>query len=281
MLSQFQASYRRMDQSLQRLTDSIAAYNPSTAAADELVAADDALNEDLATLIQHQRNVLRIEELKRIAQDNDDRIKSHFRAVAELRKELAAIPSMNTNASARSVSIDELLSYARFISPTTLPPTFRKQDVPAQSLSQTAAAETQPHIANGIATPPLGTHDDAQPGNTALINGSNIGTRGLKEEEKAWLDSVASLPFLPWPEQPTIANGALGQIQLMLEHGKDPATVLSPAERAAEEERRRVEEEAERAEEEEKRRRRVEMFDAAGGRKRDREEEGDVFDPDA
>ena len=49
MLSQFQASYRRMDQSLQRLTDSIAAYNPSTAAADELVAADDALIEDLAT----------------------------------------------------------------------------------------------------------------------------------------------------------------------------------------------------------------------------------------
>jgi len=232
-------------------------------------------------VIQHQRNVLRIEELKRIAQDNDDRIKAHFRAVAELRKELAAIPSTSTSASARSVSIDELLSYARFISPTTLPPTFRKQDVPAQSLSRTADTESQPHIANGIATPPPGTHDDSQPGTTALVNGSNIGTRALKDEEKAWLDSVASLPFVPWPEQPTIANGALGQIQLMLEQGKDPATVLSPTERAAEEEKRKVEEEAERAEEEEKRRRRVEMFDAAGGRKRGREEESDVFDPDA
>ena len=47
MLSQFQASYQRVEQSLQRLTDSIAAYNPSTSAADELVAANDAVNENL------------------------------------------------------------------------------------------------------------------------------------------------------------------------------------------------------------------------------------------
>jgi hypothetical protein len=47
MLSQFQASYQRVEQSLQRLTDSIAAYNPSTSVADELVAANDAVNENL------------------------------------------------------------------------------------------------------------------------------------------------------------------------------------------------------------------------------------------
>lgn len=47
MFAQFQTSYRRMEDSLQRLTDSIAAYNPSPAAADELLAADDAVNEDL------------------------------------------------------------------------------------------------------------------------------------------------------------------------------------------------------------------------------------------
>lgn len=43
MLSQFQASYQRVEASLQKLTDSIAAYNPSITAADELVAADDAV----------------------------------------------------------------------------------------------------------------------------------------------------------------------------------------------------------------------------------------------
>jgi len=47
MLSRFQATSERLERSLQSLTDSIAAYNPSTAAADEVVAADDALNENL------------------------------------------------------------------------------------------------------------------------------------------------------------------------------------------------------------------------------------------
>lgn len=44
MLSQFQTSYQRVEQSLQRLTDSIAAYNPSTSAAEELLAADEGVN---------------------------------------------------------------------------------------------------------------------------------------------------------------------------------------------------------------------------------------------
>lgn len=47
MLSQFQASYQRVEQSLQKLTDSIAAYNPSISAAEELSAADDAVNKNL------------------------------------------------------------------------------------------------------------------------------------------------------------------------------------------------------------------------------------------
>ncbi len=47
MLSQLQASYQRVEQSLQRLTDSIASYNPSVHDADELVAADEAVNRDL------------------------------------------------------------------------------------------------------------------------------------------------------------------------------------------------------------------------------------------
>jgi hypothetical protein len=47
MFAQFQNSYRRMEESLQRLTDSIAAYNPSPSAADDLLAADDTVNEDL------------------------------------------------------------------------------------------------------------------------------------------------------------------------------------------------------------------------------------------
>lgn len=47
MLSQFQASYQRVEASLQKLTDSIAAYNPSVTAADELVAADEAVHSNV------------------------------------------------------------------------------------------------------------------------------------------------------------------------------------------------------------------------------------------
>lgn len=47
MLSQFQASYQRVEASLQKLTDSIAAYNPSLTAADELVAADEAVQSNV------------------------------------------------------------------------------------------------------------------------------------------------------------------------------------------------------------------------------------------
>lgn len=47
MLSQFQTSYQRLEQSLDRLTESIAAYNPSPNAADELVAADHVVNKNL------------------------------------------------------------------------------------------------------------------------------------------------------------------------------------------------------------------------------------------
>lgn len=47
MLSQFQTSYQRVEQSLQKLTDSIASYNPSVRDADDLVATDEAVNENL------------------------------------------------------------------------------------------------------------------------------------------------------------------------------------------------------------------------------------------
>lgn len=47
MLSQFQASYSRVETSLQKLVDSIAAYNPSTRDAEELLAADEAVSENI------------------------------------------------------------------------------------------------------------------------------------------------------------------------------------------------------------------------------------------
>jgi hypothetical protein len=59
MLSQFHESYQRVEQSLQRLTESIASYNPSVRDADELMAADEAVNENLDQRMRRFYNILR------------------------------------------------------------------------------------------------------------------------------------------------------------------------------------------------------------------------------
>ena len=47
MLSIVQARYQRVEKALDTLIDSITQYNPSLTAADELVLADDAVNDSL------------------------------------------------------------------------------------------------------------------------------------------------------------------------------------------------------------------------------------------
>jgi hypothetical protein len=47
MQSQITATFNRLELALQQLTDSIAAYNPSPAAAEEVLAQDEALNANL------------------------------------------------------------------------------------------------------------------------------------------------------------------------------------------------------------------------------------------
>ncbi|CAK4034751.1 Mediator of RNA polymerase II transcription subunit 4 [Lecanosticta acicola] len=237
MYSQFQTSYQRVDASLQRLTDSIAAYNPSTTAAEELVAADEAVNKDVEQLVEHQQNHLRILQLRRTAVSLDEQIKNTLRLLADVRKEILSIPAVDTDGSdaRREVKVDELLSYAKFISKTTVPPTFRK---PLELPTHSAEAPTR-QIANGIATPPQGTSQQE--------DGSKEGTRAVKEladTDKAWL-LPQNLPFDPWPNGEVMRMGALGRIQKMLEDGEDPASVLSEEERKDEERKRREQEERE------------------------------------
>ncbi|KAK4893765.1 hypothetical protein LTR27_008013 [Elasticomyces elasticus] len=274
MLSQLQSTYQSLDASLQRLTDSIAAYNPSPTAANDLLAADDALTTDLSTLLTHQHNTHTLSALHLQARANDEKIKTHFRAVAALRKEVAGIPSFSreVGVQAREVRVEELLGYARFIGGTTVPPTFRRTALKGKAEMNGANGE-------GLATPPLAVQDSgAGDGEMDAIKRTNAATNDLNPAHAAWLSP--DMPFAPWPEQWVITGGALGRIQIMLEQGKDPGAVLSPAEQAEADERKRVEMERERVEEGERVRRGRGMFDTVG-RKRGREEENDVFDPDA
>lgn len=289
MFSQFQTSYRRMEESLQRLTDSIAAYNPSPAAADDLVAADDAVNEDLerrtllrdfhamrranrVTVSIHQANHARILALRRTTEALDQNIKDTVKLLADTRKDVISIPADDSaHKPRRAVDVDELLQYAKFISKTTVPPTFRKP-VPEVKLPKISDEQAQAQITNGMATPPPGAQDSES---TPYARSEIVGMQAMPQHSQDWLESFNNLPFEPWPSHGIIQQGALADIQRMIEDGRDPTSLLSPEEQAEADRRKAEEEERERLEQEERSRRRMSVSAAQGSRNRP-----DVFNPD-
>lgn len=58
----------------------------------------------------------------------------------------------------------------------------------------------------------------------------------LTQEQRAFLDDVQTMPFMPWPDFDLINAGILRQVEMQIAQGVDPATVLTEAEIAANEE---------------------------------------------
>lgn len=221
----------------------------------------------------HQANYARILSLRQTAEALDGDIKSTLKMLAETRKELLAIPAKQDAAPTREVPVEELLSYAKFISKTTVPPTFRGH-LPKDILSKEQPAEqATTQITNGMATP-AGTGPEGDPTQHQV---EGIGISTLNQEVKDSLDPLSKLPFVPWPSQDIIRMGALADVQGMLEDGKDPSTVLSKEEQQAEEKRKAEEEEKLRLEEEERERRWKESYAMRAARPQEAEA---VFDPD-
>lgn len=224
----------------------------------------------------HQANYARLLSLRQTASALDENIKSTTRMLAETRKELLSIQSKPDTVAVREVPVEDLLSYAKFISKTTVPPTFRghiAKDILSSSHQPIEQSQTT-QIANGMATPAGAAPDGVLP----QQQGNGIGLTTLNEEKKDMLDPLSKLPFYPWPSPDIIRMGALSSVQLMLEDGVDPTTVLSKEEQEAEDKRKAEEEERLRKEEEELERRRRESY-AARGAGRHQESEA-VFDPD-
>lgn len=287
MLSQFQASYQRVEASLQRLSDSIAAYNPSETAAEELVAADLAVDDDIeerkrkkerykvdrdadhCAVIKHQQNYVRLEELRRTADTLDEQIKNTIRLLADTRREIQNIPSNDDDAEERrQVSVDELLSYAKLIARTTVPPTYRKP-IPAPTPAKDESKDAQ--ITNGIATPPQGMSQDMEVGVSA-----GRAVKELPESRIQWIIPPDD-SFVPWPQGEMLRRGVLGKIQKMLEDKIDPESVLSPEEQAEADRRKREVEERERLEEEERQKKAREEW---GGYNRRQTVVDEPFNPD-
>ncbi len=204
-----QSQLDRVEIALTTLVDSIAAYKPSIPAATSLLAADDELQTGLRQLEQHQRNHARILALhERISQQNAQ-ISSTLTTLADTRTDLLATSTSLPRKDARNVPYTELLDYAKRISRYTVPPTFRQP---------LALPKPQPP-----STPAV--NGDTESEKEGEEEGKGIGTEALPDEEKKWLEPLMQIPFVPWVSEDTMKQGALAQIQAMVERGEDPANV--------------------------------------------------------
>lgn len=212
---------------------------------------------------------MRIQELRQTAESLDQNLRNTIQLLAETRKDILAIPSSTTpDEPRREVKVDELLSYAKFISKTTVPPTFRKQDL-APLPSKQIAAESAP-MTNGTSTP-LPALDDLLKESTS--------TKAPDEASQSFLNPLQNTPFEPWPSIGVIQSGALANIQRMVENGQDPGSVLTTEEQEKADARRVEDEERARVRMEEEERRRMNRWEVGAGGRRGAEREV-AFDPD-
>ncbi|CAK7206894.1 hypothetical protein SEUCBS139899_009701 [Sporothrix eucalyptigena] len=126
------ARFDRVEKALVTLIDSVAKYNPSPVLAEDLLAADRALNEGLLQIQTHQNNHLRILTLRADAAALDAQIKSTLLTLASSRRDMLQTPATefpedSVNSLIRDethhypFTYEELMSYARRISRNTVP----------------------------------------------------------------------------------------------------------------------------------------------------------------
>ena len=228
---------------LNTLIDSITSYNPSVAAATDLLAADDELDHavkqcmsvvssakaalcpNLNAVVTHQSNNARIQHLRATLATINQSITDNLRLLADTRKDILATPATVFPDSQRNVPYDDLLEYANRISRYTVPPTLR---LPPPTAPVPTSAPSQPPIiqtVNGAATEPSVLSVPIEAPSTVRDQGEGIGVASLEQSEVQWLDPLTQIPFVPWPSEEVIRQGALAQVQVMLEHGLDPSNV--------------------------------------------------------
>ncbi|KAI0478415.1 vitamin-D-receptor interacting mediator subunit 4-domain-containing protein [Xylariaceae sp. FL0804] len=303
MDKQLDACFDRVEKALGTLIDSIAKYNPSTNQANELGKADAELTRGLQDLQTHQANYQRIQDLRAATASHDAQIKETVRLLAATRRELVgASATVFPGGPSYDINYDELLSYARRISKTTIPPAGAINGIQQQQLQLQLQQNADPNSRgeNGgvetAATTPAGAgtpnglqshsasatpaaHVNGQQAN-GIITSGGAGVGGaaqaaglLPEQLTAHLNPHSGVEFAPWPSEDQVRKGAVAALAHLAERGVD-AEGHDPRraeEEAAERERERVEQEQrqqqerERAEQE-RRRRRQEEDEAAAER---------------
>ncbi|ODA77892.1 hypothetical protein RJ55_06495 [Drechmeria coniospora] len=257
--------FERLEKALSNLIDSVTKYHPSIAQAQELKAADDDLTSGLEEVQIHQNNHLRILQLRQSSAALDSQIRETLTSLAATRKDIVTTHTTDYPALPNyAIRYEELLSYARRISKTTLPPAATisaAADVAAATGAsptpdaQTPAPDSQPQSA---VTPSAGTpsrlqspvtNGPSQPQTQQTMTSTNT---TLPEGMSQYLNPLSGQLFFPWPLEEKIRSGALASNQILAEQGIDPKG-YDPV---TEEERKRSEEEERKAKEEQENRER-------------------------
>ncbi|KAL9095384.1 MAG: hypothetical protein Q9165_002255 [Trypethelium subeluteriae] len=287
MDQKIQDQFTRVENALNTLLDSITSYNPSPAAAIDLVGADDELSEGLSQLAAHQANYVYICQLRAESQRLDEQTKHTMSVLADLRKELLATPATVFPDSQYEVNCNDLLSYAKRISRFTVPPTYRPRapwdtKVPAKKADSSQSPDQQ--MPDADSTSPMGGEAVKEGESLCSTTGEQeqlgIGVRDLNESTKDWLDPLAKLPFVPWPKDEVIRSGGLATVQYLVETGKDLTTDPRREEAEAEERRREGEEEDKKRHEELSQRKQSYATGANGHRVSRQEDAGNAFSLD-
>lgn len=287
------ARFERVERALAALTDNIYKYTPHSNQSLELAAADCALNDGLALLQTHQNNHIYLTSLKAQSDALDAQIRDTLRLVWNTRRDITSthVTTFPEDQPRYDVNWEELLSYARRISKTTLP----APSILAAAANATNNADENSALSTGEAvnTPnttaaPTPAAGGATPSGVTMANGASTPAAqsqqqpppppqptALPDEWTRFLDPLTDTTFQPWPTEDKIRGGALAAIQVLMQQGVDPRG-FDPAEEEArrmrEEEERRVQEEREAREREENlRRMREEQARVAKERQRERE----------
>lgn len=274
------ARFERVERALATLTESVHKYQPQPSQSLELAAADRALHDGLQVLQTHQNNHAHLTSLKAQSDDLDAQIRDTLKLLWTTRRDITTthVTTFPDNQPCYDVNWEELLSYARRISKTTLPApsimlaaaaantnggddsaqsTGEAVNTPITTAAQTpAAGGATPNpiaVANGAGTPAAQSQSQSQSQQQPATNGT-----ALPEEWTRFLNPLTDVTFTPWPREESIRGGALASIQALSQQGIDPRG-FDPAEEEArrrrEEEERRVQEEREAREREENLRR--------------------------
>lgn len=187
----------------------------------------------------HQANYARIVSLRQQDEALEAQIKKTLTLLSETRRDLLALPVTTFPPSIQNVSYAQLIAYAKHISKFTVPPHARP-----------SPPEVEPEPPQSEANGAIGSPNTGE--KVAETNkGEGIGVTLLPEQERKAFDT-SELVFVPWPSEEVIRQGALAQIQGMVEQGIDPTTIKSVAEQEQAEKERLEEEERLKAEEEKK-----------------------------